>query len=261
MTSLNRQRANITFSALLDSDTSLDDALSLTSTSTADPHSKPINGSQLTIFTPADIARHERIFHRGEALQWTTHPSTLTSTSTEYLGSAQIGLSLSSFFGTSANSARSTIPVQQLTALFSDEAYLLFLTPSSSPSSTKRKWHASILLKKGCTTPDQLKAWTHALLAARVLVLMHSSKQTQTEIERGRSKERRRSKRGRKESPDTMDLSSSSDVFTVLDVLERTLSCLNTESRFGDYLARLRDVGWNLDIAALETRGRRRVSI
>jgi hypothetical protein len=168
---------------------------------------------------------------------------------------------LSSFFGTSANSTRSTIPVQQLTVLFSNEAYLLFLTPSSSPSSTKRTWHASILLKKGCTTPDQLKAWTHALLAARVLVLMYSSKQTQTEIERGRSKERRRSKRGRKESPDTMDLSSSSDVFTVLDVLERTLSCLNAESRFGNYLVRLRDVGWNLDIAALETRGRRRVSI
>ncbi|OGE57850.1 hypothetical protein PENARI_c001G04916 [Penicillium arizonense] len=196
MTSLNRQRANITFSALLDSDTSLDDALSLTSTSTADPNSKPINGSQLTIFTPADIARHERIFHRGEALQWTTHSSTSTSTSTEYLGSAQIGLSLSSFFGTSANSTRSTIPVQQLTVLFSNEAYLLFLTPSSSPSSTKRTWHASILLKKG-----------------------------------------------------------------FLDVLERTLSCLNAESRFGNYLVRLRDVGWNLDIAALETRGRRRVSI
>ncbi|KAJ5309188.1 hypothetical protein N7508_004567 [Penicillium antarcticum] len=254
MTSLNRQRANITFSALLDSDASLANKLSLNSMSASAVTSK------LTIFTPADVAYHERIFHRDGALRWTSHSSTSTSTSTEHLGSAQIGLALSSFFGTSTNGIKTTMPVNQLTSLFSKESYLLYLTPSSQSQAPKRTWNASILLKRNCSIIDQLKAWTHALLAARILMQMDSSKQSQAEIERGRSKERGRINRGRKDSSpgDAADLSGSGPT---LDVLERTLSCLNAESRFEGYLVRLRDAGWNLDIAALETRGGRRVSV
>ncbi|KAJ5748109.1 uncharacterized protein N7511_009805 [Penicillium nucicola] len=256
MTSLNRQRANIAFSTLLDSDTTLAHTLNLTSI----PNSKSTNESQLRIFTPADVAHHERIFHRDGALQWTSHSS--TSTSTDHLGSAQIGLPLSSFFGISTNGIKTTIPVHQLTTLFSKESYILHLKPSIplASSSRKRKWNASILLKQNCSITDQLKAWTHALLAARVLVQMDSSKQTQTEIERGRSKERGRAKRGRKDSSpsDAMDLSGSGYVH---EVLERTLSCLNADSRFEGYLSCLRDSGWNLDVAALETRGGKRVSV
>lgn len=104
---------------------------------------------------------------------------------------------------------------------------MLFLVSKNKKGNVT--WHASILLKRGCPVSAQLKAWAHALLAARVL------------------------------GPSVTDSNSSTEV--VLGVLASTLGDLNSNARFEGYLSELRGVGWNVDIAALETRGGRRVDI
>ncbi|KAJ5162918.1 uncharacterized protein N7500_004748 [Penicillium coprophilum] len=218
MTSLNRQRANIVFSALLDSDKSLALALDIDV-----PPTSP-SKNEWTILTPAQVSKYERIFHRDGALQWTQHSD--TDMTTHHLGSAQIGVSMSTFLGGSVSrSFKHTLPLQRLVTVFADEMYILFLVPTETAGDVK--WDASILLKRGCGVGQQLKGWVHALLAARVL--------------------------GR------MTIGSSVDV--VLAVVEGTLALLNTDSRFERYLTRLRGVGWDIDIAALETRSGRRIDI
>ncbi|CAG8898326.1 unnamed protein product [Penicillium egyptiacum] len=227
ITSLNRQRANIVFSALLDSDMSLrlelesleldlDLDLELDPTPTA-------SKSEWTILTPAQVAKHERIFHRDGALQWTQHSS--THTTTQHLGSAQIGVSMSTFLGSRSGSRsfQRALPLQRLAGVFADEFYILFLVPSATGGNAK--WHAFILLKRGCAVEHQLKAWAHALLAARALAR----------------------------------IIPGSSVDVVLAVVERTLVLLNTDARFERYLAGLSGVGWDVNIAALETRAGRRI--
>lgn len=193
MTSLNRQRANIAFSTLLASD-----------------YEKP---GQWTILSPAQVARQERIFHRDGALQWNSNSgSTSTSTSTSTvinLGSARVGVAMAEFL-------EDRPPLDRLMTIFEDEAYMLYIS---------KKRHVSIVLRKGCSVPDQLKAWTHGLLAVRL-----------------------------------WDGSSDPDS-DVSGAIEESLAFLNTEDRFLRYLSGLRGVGWNVEIAALETRGGRRFEI
>ncbi|KAJ5944841.1 hypothetical protein N7516_005009 [Penicillium verrucosum] len=225
MTSLNRQRANIVFSALLDSDRGLALELDL------DPTTPTPSEKKVTLLTPAQVSKHERIFHRDGALQWTQHSSTHTTTTTHDLGSAQIGVSMSTFLGgpgsgNNNTSFQHTLPLQRVAAVFANELYILFLVPLSNTDGNA-KWHASILLKRGCAVEHQLKAWTHALLAARVLAR----------------------------------ITMGSSVDAVLTVVEGTLALLNTDHRFETYLTGLSGVGWDVDIAALETRGGRRVDI
>ncbi|KUM60306.1 hypothetical protein ACN42_g6833 [Penicillium freii] len=221
MTSLNRQRANIVFSALLDSDRGLALELAL------DPTTPTPSSKKWTILTPAQVSKHEHIFHRDGALQWTQHSS--THTTTNHLGSAHIGVSMSTFLGGSGSGKTSftrTLPLQRLAAVFANEFYILFLVPLSNTEGNA-KWHASILLKRGCAVRHQLKAWAHTLLAARVLAR----------------------------------ITIGSSVDAVLTVVEGTLALLNTDNRFEGYLTGLRGVGWDVDIAALETRGGRRIDI
>ncbi|KGO76843.1 Protein of unknown function DUF647 [Penicillium italicum] len=246
MTSLNRQRANIVFSALLASDKTLTLDLDL------DPTTLTPCKKDSTILTPAQVAKHERIFPRDGALQWTQHSGTRTIT--HHLGTAQIGVSMSTFLGGSASgstlsaflggsasgrklsaflgrsvsgstSFQRTVPLQRLAAVFADELYILFLEPL--PAGASVTWHASILLKRGCAVGHQLKAWAHALLAARVLAR----------------------------------ITMGSSVDAVLTVVEGTLALLNTGNRFERYLTGLSGVGWDVDIAALETRGGRRIDL
>lgn len=243
MTSLNRQRANIVLSALFESDTEID--LTATSiTSKTEPKSEHDDTSKhphtWKVLTPAQVASQERIFHRGGALQWMS----LSRGTKTYLGSAEIGISLDSFFKHARRYTHSTcsttrsrsgstsfqtpLPLQQLKTLFTNESYILFLFPSS-----RSKWHASILLKKGCTVTAQLKGWAHALLAARVLSETSSSLK------------------------DTHSSQMSQDVF---DVVASVLDILHRGEKFGGYVAALKGVGWDVDVGALETRGGRRVS-
>lgn len=136
---------------------------------------------------------------------------------------------MSTFLGGSGSgntSFQRTLPLQRLAAVFANEFHILFLVPLSNAEGNA-KWHASILLKRGCAVGHQLKAWAHALLAARVLAR----------------------------------ITIGSSVDAVLTVVEGTLALLNTDDRFERYLTGLRGVGWDVDIAALETRGGRRIDI
>lgn len=159
MTSLNRQRANIVFSTLLDSDKDLLD-LDLDADADAD-----LDPTQWTLLTPAQVARQECIFYPDGALRWSTSPSPSTPTwpSPQTLGTAKIGIPTSSFL-------KSTNPstLHKLTTLFKNEGYILFLS-AKQKQKQKKKWHVSILLKKDSSNNDQLKAWTHGLFAARIL--------------------------------------------------------------------------------------------
>ena len=95
------------------------------------------------------------------------------------------------------------------------------LWPASSASQA-----ALIVLKEGCTAVDQLKAWAHALLLAKRL--------------RGQD-----------------DPASSPD--RLIAELRRTLE--DTRHTFERSIRVLRDKGWDMNVAALETRAGTRACI
>lgn len=246
MTSLNRQRANIVFSTLLSSDPDLNiEALASGSGSTIQEKKKRVSRSsslkttpeKWKLLTPAEVAEQERIFPKDGALEWISYqPEKQHQPIKQNIGSAAIGVPLSKFFGDTNTSTSSTkgiisstsssfktsLPITQLSTLFEEEAYLFFPCPSPSK---KGRWHASILLKKGCSKQDRLKAWAHALLAVWVL-------------------------NGQKDANDPAQ---------ILDIVSRTLAFMSEQSRFERYMMALAAVGWDLDVAALETSGGRRV--
>ncbi|KAJ6020885.1 hypothetical protein N7540_006389 [Penicillium herquei] len=216
MTSINRQRANVIFSTILDSP-----------------------GTDYKFPTPAEVAYQERIFHRDGALEWTS------KSRREKIGTAEIGVSVSRFLKnasrTTSGSYQTSIPMKDLHTLFKNEEYILLISPQGnghgSITSSKSRWHASILLKKGCTVSSQLKAWTHSLLAVRVLT-------------------------GSYKHPEFKDLPRKADEAwdSVYVVVQQTLEFLNHVNRMQGYLEGLATSGWEVDIAALETGGRRRIS-
>jgi hypothetical protein len=253
MSNLNRQRANIVLSALFESDTDISISLTAKSIQSKTQLNFETDTSKhlqtWKCLTPAQVASQERIFHRGGALQWTS----LSRNATTYLGSAEIGISLDLFFNharrypdltsqisgsrSGGTSFQTTIPIPRLTTLFTNESYILFLFPSGSSGGSSSTWHASILLKKGCTVTNQLKGWAHALIAARVLSESPTSSSS--------------SLKG------THIPKTSQDVF---DVVAHVLDVLNGGDRFGGYVAALNRGGWDVDVGALETRGGKRVS-
>ncbi|PKX95697.1 RUS1 family protein [Aspergillus novofumigatus IBT 16806] len=239
MTSLNRQRANIVFSTLLESDPALD--LHGLSLSREVDHAPPPSAQQSPLttsrppLTPADVSKQERIFEPDGILKWTS-----ASSECHKLGYCQIGVSLDRFLRLSSTSTsvssttstkirtspslKTTLPMPELSSLFAKEDYLLYLVRRGTRGPV---WYASLVLKNTCSARSQLKAWTHALLAARVL---HRS-------------------------------SSDDGDQQVLDVIARTLDFLNRDARFERYLQSLEEAGWDLTIAALETSSRRRILV
>ena len=233
MTSLNRQRANIVFSTLLNTDPDVTQLLHPELTKQQPQSHQPPSWKTLT---PAHVSKQEKIFETDGILRW----SSSTTTPPQTLGYCRIGISLQQFLSssalstTSSKSLRTPIPMPQLTTLFSKEGYILYLTNSSSSSSKKTPtWHANILLKNTTTSQSQLKAWAHALLAARVLSTSSAAD----------------------------SINTSNQVESTIDVLHRTLEFLNEGSRFDRYTTVLTDNGWDLSIAALETRSGRRVVV
>ncbi|GES60658.1 DUF647 domain protein [Aspergillus terreus] len=199
MTSLNRQRANIVFATLLDADPALR-ALALA------PHvSGPADSRG--VLSPAQVAAREAIFERDGVLRWSSAAAAGTA---PVLGVCRIGVSVGEFLRWLGGAGRAGVPLDRLQELFRAEAYLLFL----------RGGNAAILLKRGCTPRAQLKAWMHALLAARVL----------GETREGRDEETER----------------------VVGVVDATLRFLN-QTRVDGYLDALTRAGWDVELAALET--------
>lgn len=213
MTSLNRQRANIVFSALLDSDSELD-----LSTPAQRRGSNATPQANRTVLTPAEVSRRERIFERDGVLNWSPAPW-----QRQVVGFCRIGVDIPSFLPGSMTAGiraiKPTTGIPKLATIFASESYMLSLFED------RGTWEGRILLKPDSSVESQLKAWAHALLAARVLSL----------------------------SPGTAEES-------VLGVISRTLEFLNENGRFGGYIAGLRGKGWDLGIAALETRSGRRVN-
>lgn len=229
MTSLNRQRANIVFSTLVESDHDFD-INALRSSNAKQTPTEPSSQETWTILTPAKVSNQEHIFHRDGAIDWIAQ----AQSQTHRLGSACIGVSIPTFLSSSSStkghSFKTPIPIPQLTTLFTNESYLLFLS-----SYQPQKWHASILLKTDSTTKSQLKGWAHALLAARVLSESASS------------------------GGSTGGGVGGEEPSLVFDIVARTLSFLNDSSRFERYMDAVDRAGWNLEIAALETTAGKRV--
>lgn len=114
--------------------------------------------------SPIDVAQKERIFHR---------PDIVRDMNGDVLGRCTIGSSLGSLFARGDNNIPRTI-----FDLFKDEKYVLWFDssclscPSAAyPSETivSGKPHLRIFLKDGHRTPDQLRAWLHAVEIMRVV--------------------------------------------------------------------------------------------
>ncbi|KAF1990957.1 DUF647-domain-containing protein [Aulographum hederae CBS 113979] len=130
MRSLNRQRANIVFSSLLEDD---------------------------KVLTPIEVSRRERIFERDGALRWMAGP---------VFGFCKIGVKFQALLLHLATESQRTgsmrvakTELAALVELFRNENYMLWYDDSTA--------EAVIVLKEGITTESQLKAWCHALSLAR----------------------------------------------------------------------------------------------
>lgn len=129
MDTLNRQRANIVFSTLLDSN---------------------------KVLTPENISKRERIFERDGILRW----------GAQSIGWAKIGVSLQTILaalgpahGITDSHRNGSIELERLVEVFRLEDYLLWYDSNHRA--------AYIVLKKGAAASSQLKAWAHSLWAAR----------------------------------------------------------------------------------------------
>ncbi|KAL4975743.1 vitamin B6 photo-protection and homoeostasis-domain-containing protein [Aspergillus desertorum] len=280
MTTLNRQRANIVFSTILSSDPDVADLV--VSTNCKDdgqpsPEQEEHGHQNLRYrktLTPAQVAKQERIFSSGATLKWYSSSYRSSSPATQspvaqVLGSCQIGVSLRQFLSQSSyttsltsKSLKTNIPLAELTALFHGEEYILFLAPSNTnifPGRTTANLSATVLLKRRdistitSTGPPKsrakshphLKAWMHALLAAKIL--------SSTAVRDCNAK--------------CCELGNSNTLQAenILRIISRTLNYLNEGGRFESYMNSLRDAGWEIDGdgedggSALETRVGRRV--
>ncbi|KAL4944254.1 hypothetical protein BDV06DRAFT_220517 [Aspergillus oleicola] len=243
MTTLNRQRANIVLSTLLSSDPGFFDFVFGYGSvyQTHEKQGKGKNMQTLSALTPAQVAKQEQIFDAGGVLRWYPPSSSSESTSPETLGSCQIGVSLRQFISshsltTASGALRTSLPLEEITTLFEDEEYILYLTVRNSASQPRRNdIRATILLKsptpiptstsntntKPSETKSHLKAWLHAILTAKLVRSEHSA-----------------------------------DI-DILHTLSRTLNYLNN-GRFEKYIHALKESGWDVDGegggSALETR-------
>jgi hypothetical protein len=130
--SLNRQRANISFSILM---------------ATGVPPK------------PDFVANRESIFHQGRLIRWQCG---------KILGACRIGSSISELLLSIAGTRRTDSGaitgtdrlISSLLNLFSNEDYVLWFNPVSK--------HGTIVLNEAATARTQLKAWAHALRVAYV---------------------------------------------------------------------------------------------
>lgn len=220
MTSLNRQRANIVFSTVFETDL-------------LEEH-KPKDVAA-RFLRPDEAAHRERVFERDGILRW--FGSSSSSSSNEKLGWCRIGSSMQELISSSSSSSSSTLSTTSLPKLvhiFASEQYIL--VPHKPSQTQKKTTKITILLKQNCTPTQQLKAWAHALLVAR-LASLPKSEDT-----------------GANADDENND---NDDIMAIL-----TTSLSSFSARFDDfYVSELERAGWDLGIAALETRAGRRINI
>jgi hypothetical protein len=172
------------------------------------------------VLRPADVSKRERIFERDGVLRWTDD---------QILGHCRIGVTLETVLKCIGHQHARTgaldlqeVKMSELLHMYEDEGYILWFDYSQS--------EAMIVLKQDCTPIDQLKAWTHALIV----------------VKGARAK---KEKDGLQRQPD--DDGSTLSKRVVAD-LQNALR--ETHVLFAAFTGRLRDAGWDLDRAALETR-------
>ena len=127
MRSLNRQRANLVLSSLIQDDRTL---------------------------TPQTVSQHERIFEWDGVLRWK---------GSAMIGKAHIGVTIQTMLGVFASAQHSTTGatddadryLKQITDAFRQEDFLFWWDP--------RRGVGYIVLKEGVTPETQLKAWALAL--------------------------------------------------------------------------------------------------
>jgi hypothetical protein len=153
MRSLNRQRANILFSNLVE------------------------HG---TVLTPKDVSERESIFERrgGGVFRWI---------SGAVIGYCEFGISLRSLLQCLPQTKRNhltgslrlgAVDLSAVMDLFRNQEYILWCQtyPSKWYESSARQTKVLVVLKQGITPESQLRAWYHALLLARRLSSQHHQK-------------------------------------------------------------------------------------
>ena len=130
MRSLNRQRANILLSTLLE--------------------------TGQVVLTPAEVAKREKVFESDGVLRWHTG---------QILGYCRIGVTLQELLvhAEGRGSTRKSFPdmkldLEKFLFIFVHRKYILWFDESAR--------QAFIVLKKGAQPIDQLQAWMHALVVA-----------------------------------------------------------------------------------------------
>jgi hypothetical protein len=198
MHSLNRQRANILFSNMV---------------------------QHGVVLSPSEVSKRERIFHAGDVLRWSDD---------EMLGQCKIGVSLQDMLGRigeedtqTGSLALRAIQISELLTVFAGEAYILC---PAAPAS-----YISIVLKAGCGPTDQVKAWAHALLLAKRARVSQGHSGKQPDEAPAPTKDRLKAE------------------------LRQTLE--DVRAMFDKYGDEMRGKGWNLDVAAMETKAGTRLQI
>ncbi|KAF2759643.1 DUF647 domain protein [Pseudovirgaria hyperparasitica] len=213
MRTLNRQRAGLVFQHLI----------------------APKNAS-MGVPSPAHIAACEYIFYPSSTLFLPVSAVTASSTS-KRLAKAHIGVPLITLLSSLAPANQATlshfprISISTLLEVFDSQNYILWPHPSTNTY--------LIILKRGCTPIDQIKAWWHACLLEH---MRHQQREKQPVT---------------KSEVKLETVSSAEDA--VLERLRQSLEQLN--SKFMEWVAELRVKGWDLDTAALETRTSVRIDV
>ncbi|KAF2269277.1 DUF647-domain-containing protein [Lojkania enalia] len=202
---LNRQRANIVLSHVLQSG---------------------------AVLRPQQVSSLERIFERDGVLRWAADGD-------QILGRCCIGVTLSTLLARMGASRRRTgsrelqdIKLSELMQVYRDCAYILWYDRSE----------ACIVLKDGASPSDQVTAWAQALLLAH------------------RARRHVKAAKGPWEpNVGQDDTSVSATEGGILAELRFTRK--EASKMFDAHAGRLREAGWDLEIAALETKTGTRVEI
>jgi hypothetical protein len=219
--SLNRQRANIVLSHLF---------------------------STGVILSPTQVSRKERIFEWDGVLRWedgavighctvgVTVERLLDALSKDFImhmgGHMQVG-----------SRRLKGVSMGELVSMFKSQGYILWFSGSGASA------EAVVVLKEGCTPVDQIKAWGQALLMAQRARerTLHKEKEV-----KARGKMVGRSQPQLKEEDEEEDDGSALHGRRILAEIRSTLE--EVTRVFDTFAEGLRTVGWDLDIAALETR-------
>ncbi|KAI9852882.1 MAG: hypothetical protein M1838_004441 [Thelocarpon superellum] len=205
MHTLNRQRANIVLSHLVEDD---------------------------VVLRPKDVSKSERIFEWDGVLRWKA---------SAVLGSARIGVQLREVIASTAGydsrpgsihpRPGARVDMDELARVYHQEQYLLWCDQTRN--------RVLIVLKEGATPVSQLKAWMQALLTVRYFT------------------QRARAALGRE--PKVPDDDNDAGAAAIVGILRDQLRAVDKD--FDGFVARLREAGWDVDAAALETRSGWRVCI